>query len=117
MNWVRQKPKLTPKDLGKGFTVVFQEKRTDVEQVRAVVKSSDGSIYCRGPIVPRARYRATAKSAAELFHQQQREDARRKEMVRYSGPPDFTPSWVERSWGKPYQSRRTTAPIGLGFQS
>jgi hypothetical protein len=104
MNWIGRKPKLAPKDLANGFTVVFQERLTDPEQVRAVVKSSEGSICCRGPIVPRARHRATRRSVVRLFQEQQREGALKKEIATYSQR-----SWVERSWGKQYQSRTTGA--------
>lgn len=106
MNWLRRKPKLETKDLGNGFALVFQKRLTDSEQIRAVVKSPNGSIYCRGPIVSRTKSRDTARIAVALFHRQ-RDGALNREMVSYS------PSWVERSWGKRQPTR--TALVSTGF--
>jgi hypothetical protein len=46
---------MSPCDLGNGYRLVFQEDKTNKNQVRAVVKSPDGTVFVAGPVVDRAR--------------------------------------------------------------
>jgi hypothetical protein len=56
-------PDLKSEDLGKGYTLSFQQNPT-TKQVRAVVKAQDGSIAVRGPVVDADKFEVSRRAAA-----------------------------------------------------